>query len=227
MKYFYLYIFLLLCLIVFVSYWTTINSNSLEPFNSNKQTFILLGDSILKNDAYVSDGKSIDSLLIEKTNGKTISLAIDHSKIVDVFSQINNIPNDVNNNLTTVFLSAGGNDILSYYVDNNGDTNDKTPLTPMFSAYKKLVKAIKVKVPEANIVLLDIYYPENMTYKQYHNIISEWNNMIYDYSKNKNAKIYDVLKISTILTKPEDFTLGIEPSAQGGAKLVGEMLANY
>ena len=64
-----------------------------------------------------------------------------------------------------------------------------------------------------------------MTYKQYHNIISEWNNMLYDYSKNKDAGIYGVLKISTILTKPEDFTLGIEPSAEGGAKLVSEMLA--
>ncbi len=35
---------------------------------------------------------------------------------------------------------------------------------------------------------------------------------------------YEVLKISSILTKPEDFTLGIEPSATGGAKLVSEML---
>ncbi len=227
MQYFYLYILILLCLIIAVSYWTTINSNFVEPFNSNKQTFVLLGDSILKNDAYVSDGKSIDSLLIERTNGKTISLAIDHSKIVDVFSQINIIPTDANNNLTTIFLSAGGNDILSYYVDNKGDTNDKTPLMPMFATYKKLVKAIKTKVPEANIVLLDIYYPENLTYKQYHNIIGEWNNMIYDYSKNKDVGIYDVLKISTILTKQDDFTLGIEPSAIGGAKLVSEMLANY
>jgi lysophospholipase L1-like esterase len=227
MQYFYLYIFILLFFIIAVSYWTTINNTYVEPFNSNKQTFVLLGDSILKNDAYVGDGKSIDSLLIERTNGKTVSLAIDHSKIVDVFSQINNIPNDANNNLTTIFLSAGGNDILSYYVDNKGDSNDETPLTPMFAAYKKLIKAIKTKVPQANIVLLDIYYPENMTYKQYHNIIEKWNNMIYNYSKNKDAEIYDVLKISTILTKQEDFTLGIEPSAQGGAKLVGEILSNY
>jgi hypothetical protein len=224
MDYFYLYIFLLLSFIIVVSYWTTINDikyNLIESFNSNKQTFILLGDSILKNDAYVADEKSVDYLLIEKTNGKTISLAVDHSKIVDIFDQINNIPSDLNNNLTTIFLSAGGNDILSYYVDNNGDSKDDKPLKPMFAAYKKLVKAIQTKVPQANIVLLDIYYPENMTYKQYHSIISEWNNMIYDYAKTNK---YEVLKISSILTKPEDFTLGIEPSATGGAKLVSEML---
>ena len=83
MQYFYLYILILLCLIIAVSYWTTINSNFVEPFNSNKQTFVLLGDSILKNDAYVSDGKSIDSLLIERTNGKTISLWARKCEIVE------------------------------------------------------------------------------------------------------------------------------------------------
>jgi len=227
MQYFYLYILVLLFFIIIVSYWTTINDikyTVVEPFNPNKQSFILLGDSILKNDAYVSDGKSVDSLLIERTNGKTISLAIDHSKIVDIFDQINNNPESANNNLTTVFLSAGGNDILSYYVDNKGDSNDSNPLTPMFATYKKLVKAIKTKVPKANIVLLDIYYPENMTYKQYHPIISKWNDLIYNYAKNNNL---EVLKISEILTKQEDFTLGIEPSSGGGAKLVNEMMVNY
>ncbi len=223
MKYFYIYILLLLFFIIAVSYWNTLNA-FIEPFNSNKQTFILLGDSILKNDAYVSDGKSIDFLLYEKTNGKTISLAVDHSKIVDIYDQISNIPDDTNNNLTTVFLSAGGNDILSYYVDNNNDSKNTSVLKPMFAAYKKLVQTIKNKVPNANIVLLDIYYPNNLTYKQYHTIISEWNDLIYDYAKNNKI---NVLKISSILTKPEDFTLGIEPSSTGSIKLVKQIMENY
>jgi hypothetical protein len=227
MQYFYLYIFILLCFIVVVSYWTTINNSNIEPFNSNKQTFVLLGDSILKNDAYVSDGKSIDYLLSERTNGKTIALAVDHSKIVDVFDQISDIPDTANNKLTTVFLSAGGNDILSHYVDNNNDAKDSTVLKPMFSAYKKLVKSIKNKIPNANITLLDIYYPDNLTYKQYHSIISEWNNLIYEYAKDNKNGINEVLKISSILTKPEDFTLGIEPSAAGSLKLVNQIMASY
>jgi hypothetical protein len=226
MEYFYLYIFILLCFIIIVSYWTTINSN-IEPFNSNKQTFVLLGDSILKNDAYVSDGKSIDFLLSERTDGKTIALAVDHSKIVDVYDQISNIPDNANNNLTTVFLSAGGNDILSHYVDNNNDAKSTTVLKPMFSAYKKLVKSIQNKIPNAKIALLDIYYPDNLTYKQYHSIISEWNNLIYEYAKNNKNGIIEVLKISSILTKPEDFTFGIEPSAAGSLKLVNEIMASF
>ena len=227
MEYFYLYIFILLCFIIIVSYWTTINNSSIESFNSDKQTFVLLGDSILKNDAYVSDEKSIDFLLSERTDGKTIALAVDHSKIVDVYDQISNIPDTANNNLTTIFLSAGGNDILSHYVDNSNDTKSTAVLKPMFSAYKKLVKSIQNKIPNAKITLLDIYYPDNLTYKQYHSIISEWNNLIYEYAKDNKNGIIEVLKISSILTKLEDFTLGIEPSATGSLKLVNQIMKSY
>ena len=224
MDFFYLYIFTLVCFIIAISYYNTYNATYTESFNSNKQSFILLGDSILKNDAYVSDGKSVDDMIIERTNGKTISLAIDHSKIVDVYDQINKIPSNDNNNFTTVFLSAGGNDILSHYVDQENDATDTNILGTIFAAYKKLIKSIKNKLPNANIVLLDIYYPDNMKYKQYHPIISEWNKLIYDYANKNN---YNVLKTSNILTKSDDFSFGIEPSANGSKKLVDTIMSSY
>jgi hypothetical protein len=223
MQYFYLYIFILLCFIVVVSYWTTINSN-IEPFNSNKQTFVLLGDSILKNDAYVSDGKSVENLLVERTNGKTICLAIDDSKIVDIYSQVDKIPEELNSNYTTVFLSAGGNDILTHYVEQDNDSKDTSILGTMFAAYKKLIKSIQNKLPNSNIVLLDIYYPDNMTFNQYKSVINSWNQMVYEYA-GKNA--FSVLKISGVLTKPDDFSFGIEPSATGSHKLVDAILSSY
>lgn len=226
MEYFYLYIFILLCFIIAVSYWTTINSN-IESFNSDKQTFILLGDSIFENDAYVSDGKSVDNLLLERTNGKTISLAVDHSKIVDIYDQVLKIPDNLNSSSTTIFLSAGGNDILTHYVDDNNDHTNKNILGTMFAAYKKLIKSIRTKMPNANIVLLDIYYPENITYKQYHPIIKEWNEKIYNYASEPKNNIKSVLKISNILTKGDDFTLGIEPSSIGSQKLVQAILTSY
>jgi hypothetical protein len=80
MNYFYLYIFLLLCFIIAVSYFNTYMNTYNKPFNSNKQSLILLGDNILKNDAYVSDVKSVDILLKERTNEKSICLARDDSK---------------------------------------------------------------------------------------------------------------------------------------------------
>lgn len=224
MNYFYLYIFLLICFIIAVSYFNTYMSTYKEPFNSNKQSLVLLGDSILKNDAYVSDGKSVDILLKERTNGKSICLARDDSKIVDIYSQIEKIPNDINTNYTTVFLSVGGNDILNHYVEQENNSKDSSILKTIFSAYKKLIKSIKNKLPNANIVLLDIYYPDNIKYKQYHTIINEWNNMIYNYSNKNNC---NVLKISGILTGPDDFSLGIEPSSIGSEKLVETILLNY
>ena len=87
MEYFYLYIFILVSFVCLVSYYNTYMATYMEAFTSKKQTFILLGDSILKNDAYVSDGKSVDELLKEQTNGTSICLAADHSKIVNIYSQ--------------------------------------------------------------------------------------------------------------------------------------------
>ncbi len=224
MNYFYLYIFLLVCFIIAVSYFNTYMSTYKESFNSIKQSFILLGDSILKNDAYVSDGKSVELLLKERTNEKSICLARDNSKIVDVYSQVENIPNELNTNYTTIFLSAGGNDILNHYVEQENTPKDSSILKTIFSAYKKLIKSIRNKLPNANIVLLDIYYPDNIKYKQYHTIINEWNNMIYNYSNKNNCS---VLKISGILTHSDDFSLGIEPSSVGSKKLVETILLNY
>ena len=227
MENFYLYIFILICFIIAVSYWTTYASSKyelVESFNSDKQSFLLLGDSILKNDAYVSDGKSVDQLLIERTNGKTTCLAVDHSKIVDIYSQVDKIPDNLNSNLTTVFLSAGGNDILTHYVDQGNDSTDTSILGTMFAAYKNLIKSIQKKLPNANIVLLDIYYPDNMTYKQYHSVIDSWNKMIYEYATQNGLS---VLKISGVLTQPDDFSFGMEPSASGSRKLVDTILSSY
>jgi hypothetical protein len=216
MKYFYLYIFFLFCFLIFNSYLKT--NYFKENFEINNKVYILLGDSILKNNAYVSDGNSIENLLVER-NINVKCLAEDHSKIVDIYSQIDEIPVEMNLSNTFIFLSAGGNDILSYYVDQNQDSTNSSQLKPMFSSYKKLIKSIQSKLPKANIVLLDIYYPDNLKYKQFHSIIKEWNNMIYDYASDEKNNIYKVLRISSNLTQKEDFSFGIEPSSSGGKKI--------
>jgi hypothetical protein len=186
----------------------------------------LVGDSILKNDAYVSDGKSIKNLLIER-NKNIHCYAEDHSKIVDIFYQVSKIPIEFNSPNTYVFLSAGGNNILSHYVDQNQDITNDSALKPMFSAYKNIVKSIRNRLPKAKIILIDIYYPNNLTYRQYHNIIKEWNNMIYDYAENPKNNIYSVIRISSHLTQSEDFSFGIEPSSNGGKKIADLILGTY
>ena len=207
MKHFYTCIFFLCLFIVGVSYY---NSLPREPFVvAEDKNIVLLGDSILKNNNYVKNGKGVDDLLIERNRGVTTSLAIDNSTIVDVYKQISSIPIELNTSNTTVFLSAGGNNILQNYVghsDNN--LNDKQYLTTIFAAYK------------------NIYFPQSIKYKQYHDLITDWNEMVYNYANEQQNGIAGVIKISGVLTDKGDFTLGIEPSDQGGAKIV-ELIANY
>jgi len=213
-------------LLFFIIILSFLNTKLREGFTTNNKIFILLGDSILKNNAYVSDGKSIENLVADR-NKNIHCFAEDHSKIVDVYSQINKIPYEFDSPNTFIFLSAGGNDILTHYVDQNQDITNTSVLIPMFSAYKNLIKSIQTRVPKAKIVLLDIYYPENLTYKQFHDIIKEWNNMIYDFAENPKNKIYSVIHISSHLTQKEDFSFGIEPSSSGGKKIADLILTTY
>ena len=210
--------------IVLISYWNTKTvEGTIEGFN-NEKTYVLMGDSILKNNAYVSDGKSVETLILER-NKSTLSLAEDHSTISDIFMQVNKLPIELNVSNTYIFLSAGGNNILSHYVDQNQDVNDISTLKPMFGAYKNLVRSIQTRLPTAKIILLDIYYPNNLQYKQFYNIIKEWNNMIYTFASDPNNNIYSVLKISNYLTQNEDFSFGIEPSSSGGKKIANLILS--
>jgi len=220
MNYFYLYIFMLFSFIVFNSYYNTI-----EGFQTSK-TYVLLGDSIFKNDVYVSDGKSVENLVAER-NKNIHCFAEDHSKIVDIYSQIDSIPQELDTSNTFVFLSAGGNDILSHYVDQNQDITNTSILRPMLASYKNLVKSIQTRLPKAKLILVDIYYPDNLKYKQFHSIIQEWNNMIYGFAENPKNNIYSVIRISQHLTKSEDFSFGIEPSSVGGKKIADLITETY
>jgi hypothetical protein len=230
MKHFYLYIFILSIFIIGMSYYNTIRVLTHESFSNTQPNpynkyIILLGDSILQNNAYVSNGKSIESILKEK--GKTsniVCLAKDQSKIVDVYNQIDNIPMKLNNSNNIIFLSAGGNDILSHYVDQNQDITNTSSLKPMFSAYINIVKTIHARLPATKIVLLDVYYPDNLKYKQFHSIIQKWNTFIYEFADNRNNKIHKVIKISSSLTKGDDFAFDVEPSLIGGQKIADLIL---
>lgn len=224
MKYFYLYIFGLVCFIITMAYWNTLHFK--EGFNPNSQYFLLLGDSILNNEIYVSKGKSVNQLLYDKTNERTINLAKNEATIQDVYDQVAKIPDKLKSSSknTTIFLSIGGNDILFQASDNDKEKIDSKIINTIFAAYKPLIKSIQTMMPDSQIVPLDIYYPDNIKYKQFHSAIQEWNDKLYEYTKNNQM---GVLRVSSILTQPEDFTLAIEPSDIGGKKLVDAILANY
>ena len=221
MNFFWLYICILSIFIVIMAYYNVSNEKWREPFvhGTNTKTYILLGDSILQNDVYVSHGQSIQEYILER-NKQVYSFAKDHSKVVDIFGQISNIPIELNSTNTYVFLSGGGNDILFRYVEQSQKDDDNyDELYSIFENYVKVVKSIQARLPESKMVLLDIYYPNTDKYKQYHSIIKKWNEMIYDFAHNPENNVYDIIEISKILTQQTDFSNEIEPSENGGEKI--------
>jgi len=223
----YLYIFTLIFIILVVSFYTQYKSDLLntETFsNNNKNSIVLLGDSILKNNSYVKNGMSIEDILREEKGDKLHCLALNNSTVVDVYSQIDSIPLELNNENTTIFLSSGGNDILLQYVDkHDSDVSDSHVLNVIFIAYKKMVKSLQTKMNKVKIVLIDIYYPTSNQFSQYKPIVQEWNQLLEKYSDEKS---YGLIKISKTVTASDDFTLSIEPSEKGGEKIARSIL-NY
>ena len=207
MKYLYYYIFILL-FIICIAYNNTIQ----EPFNNDDKYIILLGDSIFKNNAYVPENDSIDYLLTQK--GDHYNYAQDGAIITDCYYQLEKIPNSLNNKNTTVYISVGGNDIINHYIINNKN-NDI--LDKLLDTYKKLIKTIKTKMDMAKIVIADIYYPTNSYYKEYYTTIRSWNNKLYELGEQDNIEI---MKVSKLLKEDDDFTHIIEPSYEGGHKIV-------
>lgn len=225
MKYFYLYVLLLCCIIIAVSSFTHYYKYNIlketEPFTNNK-TVILLGDSILKNNSYVKNGKGIDDILREKTNNNLYCYAKDDSTITDIYGQLNSIPDELNKKDTTIFLSVGGNDILTHFGEKDVNTSNIEILNPMFGAYTKLIKSIQAKMDESRLVLINIYYPVNIKYAQYRPVLKEWNKMLSDFALTNNIPI---IEISNILIEESDFTLNIEPSESGGEKIANLIIS--
>ena len=223
MKGIYTYIFFLLCFTVVMAYYNTYKMTITEGFEEKPKTILLLGDSILKNNVYVTKG--VDEIMRSKTECKVITLARDKTTIGHTYKQIDEIPDNLNVPTTVVVLSVGGNDIIENYIDGPYDASeDRDYLSKLFGSYKSLVAELRKKMDKARIVLLDIYYPANNQYKEYYPLIKNWNKQQGEYSK--DAGIEQVIKISDSLTKPQDFAFDIEPSDKGGKKIVDAILSS-
>lgn len=176
----------------------------------NKEPFVppiaLLGDSIFRNDAYVSPGQSVCDRLREKVH----CLAKDHATIADVYSQIEQLTAVP----SVLFLSVGGNDILMHYVYTNNEVGDLSFVAESFEKYRELT--LQIDRATNQLVLVDLYFPTGDAYSSYEPIIREWNRRVYEWAEKKKWK---VLKVSRLLTEPDDFAYGIEPSSKGAQKL--------
>jgi hypothetical protein len=171
-----------------------------EQFQTANIPIILLGDSILQNQSYVSRGNSVYEL-IKRNIPNTLCYASDGSLIIDVYRQLDKIGKTQKG---IFILSIGGNDLLYR----------PTCIEEITIKYKELIEWIEEQFPNGKLYLLDIYFPQRI--KENHDKIMQWNQFIYSLAREKEL---NVIKISRYLNESEDFTKCIEPSDNGSKKI--------
>lgn len=194
--------FILLIICIYFYFYKYFYKFVFESFE-NSSTYILLGDSILNNSNYVNENENIESIFINQ-NENVINLAKDNANLYTMEFQLNELNDLPINSTDIIVLSVGGNDLLA-----NRNIND------LKIQYTSLLNQIKTAYPYNEIILLDIYYPDEKNYKNYNEIITQWNNFILSL-KDKQVKI---ALISEIISQ-DDLIFNIEPSSLAGQKIV-------
>jgi len=179
---------------------------------TNNDTIVLIGDSILNNAAYVPPNQSVVHLLKEKTP-RVYSFAKEGATIQDCYNQLDQVPIDVNNSKTYVFISVGGNNIL-----NSQGQMDSASIKKLFVSYMDFVNALRAKLSSVNINIFNLYMPTDPRFQSYKPSIDEWNKLIQENSFKVGA-MYNVMDIASLLTSPDDFVYNIEPSTVASEKI--------
>jgi len=201
---------LIIGLLFIILFNSSIGNREFFAENSNT-TIVLLGDSMLKNNSYVKPGFAVDDLLRKQVGPhKTIvNYAREDAQIGDVYEQFTHI-NDSDTN--RIFLSVGGNNII------------KTPSSEMssiFEKYTNLIDAIKTKLPNSKLFLLNIYHTNDIKYANLNPIIDQWNQLLNNYFYNDNKHLISgIVDVKSVVSQPSDLTFKIEPSESGGEKIV-------
>lgn len=190
--------------------------------SNDSSTIILIGDSILNNNNYIfTEGKSVSDL-IKAEHSDTYLFAKDGAVITDCYTQIEQIHKvGAKSNLgknTYIFVSAGGNNILS----SRGKLTSEI-IESFFQQYSTLILSLKSSFPDAQIYLLNLYYPLDSRFKNLYTYIEQWNTLLSEFAENNNLK---VIQTNKFMLKNSDFTNSIEPSETGGKKLADAILSS-
>ena len=203
---------LLFCLLIIIH-----NTVRIEGLTNSKRSlpssYLLIGDSMLKNDIYVNKGESVSDQLRKYT--KVDIIAEDNAKIQDIAHQLQSYtPTSPASDLV---ISIGGNNILEEIPFYNGPDVDN-----LFDEYKNTIIHIKktLKIPPNHIILCNIYYPPSYIFRKYDKTISKWNKLLNRFASTNGFKI---LNVATTMNAEEDFTHEIEPSHIGGGKMVAAL----
>jgi hypothetical protein len=180
-----------------------------EGLTNNNHNIILMGDSVLNNSNYVPKGKSVYDNLKTKLDN-VLNVAEDGATIYELYLQLDKIPIELNRSETFIFISAGGNNIL------NKQTN--TDITQLFNSFMDFLNALRAKLSNVKINIMNLYLPANPRFQSYQKSIDKWNYLI-NQNSSKVGEMYNVVDLNTLLTNYSDFVYDIEPSESGSEKI--------
>jgi len=188
----------------------------IQGFTTMPKTIIVLGDSILKNNNYVPQDKSIEFLLTKnnKPTNKLLFLAQDDSHISDLEEQLSGI---VEKN-TYIIISIGGNDMLQYVYK---ESLNSSIVNTLFKKYTQAINTIINKHKPSRVYLLNLYFPTDKSMQPFYQYINEWNMLLEEYVKSNS--ITELIRINDICNDAQDFVYIIEPSEQCSRKIANKI----
>lgn len=186
---------------------------------SSVSAIVLLGDSILNNEHYVSFSDTVFAHLKEEAGKASVPVfqyAEDNALMTDVSQQIELMTgvDRFNTPSAKVVLSVGGNHLLN----KRPFQLSATVVDELFSQWKEVLAKLKTRLPNASVLVLNIYEPSNPLFSRYTPFIAQWNQLVAKNADNA-GQTYDVVDVHALLNSADDFVADVEPSASGGKKI--------
>ncbi|KAJ3177960.1 hypothetical protein HDU85_005677 [Gaertneriomyces sp. JEL0708] len=224
-----------------------------QPFSFSRIHIALLGDSILDNAPYVENGQEVSSHLRRELQRQFPDIPTKVTLLARDGATLSGIPHQVDelaklDDVTHVFMSAGGNDALGEMgrlqkrVSNVGEALlDLYELRESLrSDYEQVFQNVMAHTPDGRLGLLNIYNPNSKATgvpEQHPDItsatidpreksliagLSLFNDVIQAVATKYQRPLIDV---RGLFSDAGDYATPIEPSSQGGMKIVRNIVA--
>jgi hypothetical protein len=189
---------------------------------------VLLGDSIFDNAVYVGSAPDVITQLREAipANWQATLKAVDGSCVRDVYGQLTTIPRDV----THLVLSIGGNNALGHINILQTRVNSASEVFQQMAdiaetfeqEYQTLLqKILSLGIPTTVCTIYNPNYSEDIYQRLAKTALTIFNDAIIRQAIQTGLPLID---LRLTCNHPDDYANPIEPSAQGGKKIVATIL---